>query len=310
MIVALAGGVGGAKLALGLSRILSPDRLRVFVNTGDDFVHLGLHVSPDLDTVMYTLAGIENPQTGWGVAGETWSFMDAMARLGGETWFRLGDRDLAVHVERTRRLAQGEPLSAITSDLCRRLKVFHPILPMTDERVATMVVAADARMPFQDYFVKRRCEPVVTDIIYIGAETAQPLPELLAALTSPALEGVIVCPSNPYLSVGPMLAMPALRHALQERTKPVIAVSPIIGGQALKGPAAKIMTELGREASCVGVADYYRGLIDCLLIDHRDAHDVPSIRARSIEPLASDIIMRDLDDRCRLARVCCDRLNQ
>lgn len=306
MIVALAGGVGGAKLALGLSRIVSAGDLRIFVNTGDDFVHLGLHVSPDLDTVMYTLAGIENPATGWGLAGETWSFMEMIDRLGGETWFRLGDRDLAVHVERTRRLSQGVPLSNITTEFCRRLGVGMVVLPMTDDRVATTVIANGKRIGFQDYFVRQHCAPRVAEIVYDGAPSARPLPAMVDALSSASLAGTIICPSNPFLSIGPMLAMPSLANALRQRTKPAIAVSPIIGGQAVKGPAAKIFKEMGSEPSCVAVAEFYRGLIDCLLIDTVDRDLAPVIRALSIEPLVTDIMMRDIDDRCRLARVCCD----
>jgi LPPG:FO 2-phospho-L-lactate transferase len=305
MIVALAGGVGGAKLALGLTHVEAPDNLIIAVNTGDDFEHLGLHISPDLDSVAYALAGIENPATGWGVANETWSFMDQMARLGGETWFNLGDRDLAVHVERTRRLKAGSTLSEVTAHLCRQLGIRHRVLPMTDDTVRTIVLSGGERISFQHYFVKLRCEPAIDGLDYEGAGNARPSPQLLEALRSPALEGIVVCPSNPYLSIGPMLAMPAIRDALKARTKPAVVVSPIIGGAAVKGPAAKIMRELGQQPSCLSVAEFYRGLVDAILIDKSDAVHAPAIEQLGMRAVVSDIMMRDLDDRQRLARECC-----
>lgn len=305
MIVAFAGGVGGAKLALGLTHVEAPDNLIIAVNTGDDFVHLGVHISPDLDSVTYALAGIENPATGWGVANETWSFMHMMERLGGETWFKLGDRDLATHVERTRQLAAGRTLSHVTSHLCRRLGIRHGVLPMSDDAVRTIVRSGNERISFQHYFVKLQCVPAVDGLNYEGAAEARPLPQLMEALGSASLEGAILCPSNPYLSIGPMLAMTALHDALKRRTRPVLAVSPIIGDAAVKGPAAKIMRELGHQTSCLGIAEFYRGLIDYLVIDRSDSGRIPDIERLGMRAVASDIMMRDLDDRCRLARECC-----
>lgn len=305
MIVALAGGVGGAKLALGLSRIEPPSRLTIVVNTGDDFTHLGLHISPDVDTVMYSLAGIENPQTGWGLAEETWSFMQMLERLGGPTWFKLGDQDLATHVERSQMLADGLPLSKITKAFCERLNVKQLVLPMTDGKVRTIIVSRGHSIAFQDYFVKQKCVPTADAIEYAGADCSEPLAQIMDTLSSDSLEGIIVCPSNPFLSIGPMLAMSKVRRALEQRSRPVVAVSPIIKGAAVKGPAAKIMAELGRLPSCVTVAKYYQGLIDHLLIDSADLDSADAIRALGIEPVVTDIMMRDLDDRCRLARECC-----
>lgn len=310
MIVALAGGVGGAKLALGLTQCLRPEKLLIAVNTGDDFVHLGLHISPDIDSVSYALAGIENPATGWGVANETWSFMQMLERLGGEIWFKLGDRDLATHVERTRRLAAGETLTEVTGRICRQLGISHSVVPMTDDAVRTTIVSGANHISFQDYFVRQQCAPAVDRLDYAGAPAAQPQPLLLDALASPSLEGVIICPSNPYLSIGPILAMRVLADALKRRTRPALAVSPIIGAAAVKGPAAKIMRELGHEPSCLAVAIYYRGLIDYLVIDEVDSTHGPAIRSLGIEPVISGIVMKDIHDRRRLAVECCDLLRR
>ena len=254
MIVALAGGVGGAKLALGLTHVVPPESLVIAVNTGGDFEHIGLHISPDLDSVTYALAGIENPATGWGIANETWSFMAIMERFGGETWFKLGDRDLATHVERTRRLAAGATLSEVTDALRRALGTLHAILPMTDDRLRMVVLSGGDRISFQHYFVQLQCAPRVDGLAYEGASDARPLPRLLDALDAPALQGVILCPSNPYFSIGPMLAMAELADALKRRKRPVLAVSPIVGEAAIKRPAATIMRELGQQPSCLGVA--------------------------------------------------------
>ncbi|MGE0875885.1 MAG: 2-phospho-L-lactate transferase [Burkholderiales bacterium] len=303
MIVALAGGVGGAKLAAGLAQELPSAGLTVVVNTGDDFEHLGLHVSPDLDTVMYTLAGVANPQTGWGVANETCTFMEALDRLGGPTWFRLGDRDLATHVERTRRLRAGESLSTVTRSLCERLGVRHTVLPMCDDPVRTLVDTEEGVLEFQHYFVRERCRPRLRSLEYRGASEARASPELLRALELPALDGIILCPSNPYLSIAPILAIPGMREAL-ERAKPVLAVSPIVGGQALKGPAAKIMQELGVAPSALEVSRYYAGLVDAMLIDWKDAPLCGAIEALGMRAIATDIVMRTDADRARLAGEC------
>jgi LPPG:FO 2-phospho-L-lactate transferase len=307
VILALAGGVGGAKLALGLSRILSPDELVIAVNTGDDFRHLGLHIAPDLDTVMYTLATIANPQTGWGQAGETWSFMDALARLGGPAWFRLGDRDLATHMERTRRLEAGESLSQVTRALCERLGVRHALVPMSDDPVRTIVHTDEGALDFQDYFVRRQCLPRVRSVEYRGAEQAGASPALRQALDAQPLSGVVFCPSNPYLSIAPMLALPGVREAIA-RSRAVVAVSPIVGGQAVKGPAAKMMGELGIEPSALEVARFYRGIVRTLIIDSIDAPLAQPIRSLGMEVAVEETVMTNEQTRMQLARACLQQL--
>jgi LPPG:FO 2-phospho-L-lactate transferase len=302
MIVALAGGVGGAKLAQGLSRALSAQELAIVVTTGDDFEHLGLSVSPDIDTVVYTLAGLANPVTGWGLAGESWSFMAALARLGGETWFRLGDGDLATHVERTRLLAQGTPLSEITRRFGEALGVGATILPASDDPVRTFVSTEEGELAFQPYFVGRQCEPRCLGLTYRHAEAAKPAPLRGRPWTDHPVSGVVLCPSNPYLSISPILAIPAVRAWMERRTFPVVAVSPIMDGRALKGPAAKIMRELGQEPSALGVARFYAGLVDAFVIDRSDAALADGVRALGMTPVVTDIVMRDQADRERLAR--------
>ena len=301
MIVALAGGVGGAKLAAGLARVLPPEELVIAVNTGDDFEHLGLHVSPDLDTVMYTLAGIANPETGWGQADETWSFMEALSRLGGPDWFKLGDRDLATNVERTRRLRAGETLSGITRDLCARLGVRHAVVPMSDDPVRTVVHTDRGALEFQHYFVRDRCEPRVERLEYRGAEAARPSPALREALGRRDLAGVLFCPSNPYLSIAPILAVPGIREAIGDRA---VAVSPIIAGRAVKGPAAKIMHELGITPSALEVARFYRGLVRALVIDRADSALSARIEVLGIHAVLENTLMVGDADRERLARAC------
>jgi LPPG:FO 2-phospho-L-lactate transferase len=299
LVVALSGGIGGAKLALGLARITRPADLLVVANTGDDFEHLGLAISPDLDTLMYTLAGLDDPQRGWGRRNETWTFMASLAALGGETWFRLGDGDLAVHVERTRRLAAGESLSAVTADFCRRLDVASHIVPMTDDRVRTRLRTSEGWLDFQDYFVRRQCAPCVSEIAYDGAADARPQPRLLAALADPRLRAVVICPSNPFVSIEPMLAVRGLRQAIASCPAPVVAVSPIIGGRAVKGPTAKIMAELGMPVTAIAVAERYADLIDSYVLDHADA---ASAAALGVPVTAAQTRMLTLDDREALAR--------
>ncbi|MGE0612696.1 MAG: 2-phospho-L-lactate transferase [Hyphomicrobiales bacterium] len=301
LVVALCGGIGGAKLALGLSHVVPGERLLVAVNTGDDFEHLGLSISPDIDTVTYTLAGIVNTDTGWGRGGETWNFMDSLAALGGEAWFNLGDRDLATHVERTRRLRAGESLSAVTGDLSRRLGVKSAILPMSDDPVRTVIETAEDTLPFQEYFVRRRCEPVMTGVRYQGAAKARLQPDIAAALAAPELRAVVLCPSNPWLSLGPMLAVPGMRQALEAARAPVVAVSPIVGGKAIKGPLAKMLGELGLDATPSTIAAYLDGLIDGFVLDRQDG----ALAADFSMPVAVEqTVMRTLDDRVALARAC------
>ncbi|PPQ34509.1 2-phospho-L-lactate transferase [Rhodopila globiformis] len=300
MIIALSGGVGGAKLALGLSRIMPPENLLVVVNTGDDFEHLGLSISPDIDTVTYTLAGLANRELGWGRHDETWSFMATLEALGGETWFRLGDHDVALHVERTRRLKAGESLSAVTADFCRRLGVGPLVLPMTDDPVRTRLLTEHGWLDFQEYFVHRRCEPVVSELQFQGAGAARPHPDFIAALADEALEAVVICPSNPFISVEPILAIPGVREAMMACKAPIIAVSPIIAGRAVKGPTAKMMTELGLDPSAGTVAHRYAELLDGYVIDHADMSEVVSIDARVT---LAQTLMTTIEDREALARI-------
>jgi LPPG:FO 2-phospho-L-lactate transferase len=302
-VLALAGGVGGAKLAYGLGRLLG-GRLTVLVNTGDDFQHLGLFISPDTDTVMYTLAGIANPQTGWGIAGETWTFMEQVERLGGPTWFRLGDRDLATHTIRTQRLRGGATLTAITSDLCRALGVTVQVLPMTDDCVRTVVHSHRQRLAFQEYFVRLKCEPPVTRLSFDGASNAKFNPLLQNLSDRNERLVVIICPSNPYLSIDPILSLPGLTHWLKTNAAVVIAVSPIVGGAAIKGPADKIMRELRIDPSASSVAAHYRNLIDGMVLDEVDTRECDSIAGRGLAVHVAQTIMRSKEDRVALAHEC------
>jgi LPPG:FO 2-phospho-L-lactate transferase len=274
-VVALCGGVGGAKLAHGLAMALAPEDLSIIVNTGDDFEHLGFYIAPDLDSVTYALAGLSDPIRGWGRRDETWTFMRALKDLGGEAWFQLGDGDLAVHVERTRRLAEGATLSEVTTHLCRALAITARVLPMSDDAVRTRVLTPEGWLDFQDYFVRRQCRPVVRAFEFVGADTARAQPQALGALRRKDLRAVIICPSNPFVSIEPILAVPAIRVALEQCEAPVIAVTPIIGGKAIKGPAAKMMAELGLEVSVASVAGRYVGLIDGFVVDATDALPQP-----------------------------------
>lgn len=297
-ILAISGGVGGAKLALGLARSLAPGELAVLVNTGDDFTHLGLRICPDLDTVLYTLAGVVHPEQGWGRADETFGFMGEARRQGAPDWFLLGDRDLVLHVERTRRLAEGERLSKITADFAERFGVAARILPMSDTPVATLLDTDAGRLEFQHYFVRLRCEPAVRAVQFDGASQARPTAELETLLRSPSLEAIVLCPSNPYLSIDPVLAVPGMRAALRAARVPVIAVSPLIGGKAVKGPTAKIMRELGLAATIDAVVAHYGALVDAYVVDHADA---AAAAALGIEFAATDTLMRTLVDRERVA---------
>jgi LPPG:FO 2-phospho-L-lactate transferase len=303
LVVALSGGIGGAKLVLGLSRVLPAEELLVVANTGDDFEHLGLSISPDIDTLTYVLAGIDNPVTGWGRRDETWSFMETLGALGGEDWFRLGDRDLAVHVERTRRLRRGETLSEVTSDICRRLGASVRVVPMSDDRVRTRVRTDAGWIDFQDYFVRQQCRPIVHELAFDGAAAAQPHTDIMAALGSGEVRAVIICPSNPFISIEPILAIPGMREAIKASGAPVVAVSPIIGGQAVKGPTAKMMRELGLEVSSAAVAARYGDLLDGYIVDHADADKVGDVRARAT---IAKILMTNLQDREALARASLD----
>ena len=299
-VLALSGGIGGAKLALGLYRVLSPEELTVVANTGDDFEHLGLSISPDIDTLLYTLGGIDNPELGWGRRSETWTFMAALEALGGETWFKLGDGDLATHVERTRRLAAGESLSKITDDFRRRLGISAQLLPMSDSRVRTRLRTDEGWLDFQDYFVRFRAAPVVREVAYAGDAEARANPDFLAALAGDDLELVVICPSNPFLSVDPILSLPRVREALRACRPPIVAVSPIIGGKAVKGPTAKIMAELGLPVDAAAVARHYEDILDVFIADEADANEVEDL---GIPVRLARTLMSTIEDREDLARV-------
>ena len=296
-VVAICGGVGGAKLALGLHNRIGED-LTVIVNTGDDFEHLGLSISPDIDTVLYTLGNRSDTARGWGRADESWHFMAALAELGGETWFNLGDRDLALHIERTRRLRAGESLSAVTMDIARHFGIRAAIVPMSDDPVRTRVHTPDGELGFQRYFVEHRCEPAVSGLSFAGAEASRIAPAALRALQEPTLRAVVLCPSNPYLSIDPILAVPGMRKAIRDSHAPVVAASPIIGGEAVKGPTAKIMRELGVPLTSQAIAEHYHDLLDGIVIDRLDHADAASL---SVRACVTPTLMRDLADRERLA---------
>ncbi|MDE0613505.1 MAG: 2-phospho-L-lactate transferase [bacterium] len=301
-VVTLAGGVGAAKLLTGLIRAHPPNDLLAVVNTADDTVLHGLHVSPDLDTVVYTLAGAVNPDTGWGLAGETWQAMDALDRYGGITWFRLGDRDLATHLYRTHRLGQGADLAAVTAEVAAAWGLELAVLPVTNDRIETRVTTADeGEIGFQDYFVRRRHNVAVSAVRVAGSERARPSPGLLEALAAARL--IIIAPSNPIVSIGPVLEVPGVRQAVADRRDAVVAVSPIVGGAALKGPADRLMRELGHECSVVGVARLYRDVAATLVIDEADAHLADDVEAEGVACVVAPTIMDGIETATDLARV-------
>jgi LPPG:FO 2-phospho-L-lactate transferase len=293
-ITALAGGVGGAKLAHGLAQILPPEDLTVIVNTGDDFEHLGLYICPDLDTVCYTLAGLANPETGWGRVDETWNTIANVEKLGGPSWFRLGDQDFATHLERTRRLKEGQSLSQITKDFCKAWGVKHAVLPMSDSPVRTMVDTDEGELAFQEYFVHRRCEPKVKGFRFDGVEAAEPAVGVKEALET--ADAVVICPSNPWVSVDPILKV------VKEIKKPVVAVSPIIGGKTVKGPAAKMYAELGIEPSALAVAKHYRNILTGFVLDNADSSMERGVQKLNIKTMVTDTLMNHLTVRARLAQ--------
>ncbi len=299
-VVVLTGGVGGAKLVSGRADIVAPEKLTAIVNTGDDFTHLGLRICPDIDTLIYTLAGIANPELGWGRSDESWNFMEALAALGGEDWFSLGDRDLAMHIERTRRLAEGETLSSVTRHLAEAHGIETTILPMSDQPVSTMIASSEGMLAFQDYFVRQKCEPSVEAITFNGAIDAAAPAEALSSLKDPNLEGIVIAPSNPWLSIDPILAVPGIVTAIKESPAPVVAVTPLPGGKAIKGPTAKIMDELDMPLSVQSIADHYREIIDGLLIDATDQEPV------SVNFARQNTIMIDHADKISLARAALD----
>ena len=299
-ILALAGGVGGAKLADGIYRLVPKVELTVIVNTGDDFTHYGLNICPDLDTVCYNLAGMENPETGWGRGSEGWETMELVKQLGGPDWFSLGNRDLATHLERTRRLNQGEPLSTITADFCETWGISARILPMSDDPVPTLVKTDQGLLPFQEYFVKLASKPEVSGFIFKDVERSKPAPGVIAEIERADL--VVICPSNPWVSIAPILSVPGIMEALQKKI--VLAVSPIIGGEAVKGPAAKMFREMGIEPSALAVAEGYSDLITGFILDQKDKpliKDIISLFDGKIWILNADTWMKNRQERIRLA---------
>ena len=300
-VITLSGGVGGAKLVLGLSHVVEGDDLLVACNTGDDFQHLGLTICPDIDSVLYALSGLSDQQRGWGRKDETWTFMSALSGLGGPEWFNLGDGDLATHIVRSDMLRDGKSLSETTAELANRMGVTATVLPMSDDAVSTIVHTATEDLAFQHYFVREQCVPVVTGFSFDGIERAQPQARLLDGMVA-IPEAIVIAPSNPYVSVDPILALPGLRAAMKTARAPVVAVSPIVGGAALKGPAAKMMQELGKDVSVLGIAEHYRGLIDGLVIDTEDAGLAPAIEDMGIAALVTPTVMTDLASRIGLAK--------
>lgn len=305
-IVALSGGVGGAKLALGLNHVLAQNCLKVVCNTGDDFEHLGFPISPDLDTVMYTLAGLSNEHQGWGLADESWSFMQSLNILGGPTWFQLGDKDLATHTLRRHLLQSGFSLTEVTQKLCEKLQVGASLLPMTNSQVQTHIQTASETLPFQEYFVAKQCEPEVTGFNFKGVSEATLSPEVEAALNN--ADAIICCPSNPFVSIAPILAVPGFKAAVQDANVPVVVVSPIIAGAAIKGPAAKMMQELQLEVNNQSVAEYYQGFASHFVLDQGDAHEAQAIEALGYKTLSTQTLMQNLDDKTALANALLDWL--
>lgn len=306
-VTVLSGGVGGAKLVDGMARTLPPANVTAIVNTGDDFDHFGLHISPDLDTVCYTLAGMSNPDTGWGRKDETWHVLDILREMGAPTWFALGDNDLATHLERTRLLGEGRTLSEVTRTFCAQWGVKARVLPMSDDPVHTLVTTREmGTLPFQEYFVKHHFQPSVARVRFAGLSRARPAPGVIQAILQ--ADFVLFAPSNPFVSLDPILALRGVRQALM--SKLVVAVSPIVGGEALKGPAAKMFRELGQDPSPVAVLEHYRRLVSVFVLDERDAELSDSISRWGVLPLVTDTVMKTAESRLRLAGFILDSLEQ
>jgi len=309
-ILAITGGVGGAKLALGLSTLLGPEELAFVVNTGDDFIHLGFPISPDIDTLVYTLSGTCNTETGWGRSDESWQFMQALKEIGGETWFALGDKDLAMHVERRRLLSEGLMIGEVTASLAGSFGIAHRIFPMSNERVHTRVLTDRGRMDFQHYFVREKCEPEVTGFEFEAATRALINPDIAEWLTSPELTGVILCPSNPYVSIDPILSIPGVRDLLTACQAPVVAVSPVVGGAAIKGPTVKMMQELGIANTADSVASYYADFLDGFVLDIQDSELAAAVEDFGLVSTVTQTVMKTLDDRVDLGRSCLEFIDQ
>ena len=300
MITVLAGGIGAAKFLEGLTAVMPPGEITVIANTGDDAEFHGLHVSPDMDTVLYTLAGVVNRESGWGVAGDTFHALESLKRLGIETWFQLGDRDIATHLYRTTRLREGATLSAVSSELCQRFSVRCRILPMSDAPAPTRLRTSAGWLSFQEYFVKRRQEPEVLEVDLSAAECSIPAPQVIEAITKAS--GVIIAPSNPIISIGPILAVPGIRDALRKTPAPVAAISPIVGGKALKGPADRMMNSLGFGSSAAAVAELYRDFVDAFVLDEQDAALEAEVESKGMKALVMQTVMNSAEAKQNLAR--------
>ncbi|HXG94312.1 MAG TPA: 2-phospho-L-lactate transferase [Blastocatellia bacterium] len=299
-ITALAGGIGAAKFLLGLARVMPPEDITILANTGDDIKLFGLHISPDIDTVTYTLAGVINEATGWGLAGDTFECISWLERYGQPRWFNLGDRDLATHIYRTDQMNRGRSLAEVTDEIRRALGVKSIILPMTNSYTPTRVVTDEGEMHFQEYFVRRRCEPRVRELRFDNIESALPAPGVLQAIIE--ADAIVICPSNPFISIGPILAVPGVRDALKETRAEVIAITPIIAGRALKGPAAEMLRDLGYEVSARGVAWMYRDFVDLFVLDETDREIQPSIEELGTRVVTTNTVMMTIEDKQRLAR--------
>ena len=300
--IAISGGVGGSKLALGLANSITPEKLMIVANIGDDFKHFGLHISPDIDTLMYTLSGKSDTNRGWGIANETWRVMDALEKIGGETWFRLGDMDLATHIERTKKLQSGESLSKTTSYLCKKFDIKSCIVPISDDKLQTIVKTEDGDLEFQEYFVKKRCKPIVNGFRFLGVKKAFPNDGFMRALRNPALKAVIICPSNPFISIDPILAVRGVRQGLRDCRAPVIAVSPIIADSGIKGPITKQLKELGHKVSVTTIANFYRDFIDGIVIDYKDNSYSTEIESLGIKVKVCNILMENIKTKIELAQ--------
>lgn len=302
--LALSGGVGGAKLALGLYHLLK-ENLFIAANTADDFRFFDMAICPDLDTIMYTLADLNDKERGWGLANESWNFLEAMQSLGQESWFQIGDKDLATHITRTKLLGDGKTLSETSRQLCKQLGIEASIFPMTDQLVSTQILLDnDSWLPFQHYFVKEQCKPVIKAFKFEGIESARPSPAFTSCLENPSLKAIFICPSNPFVSIDPILSIPRLRKKLKNHPAPVIAVSPIVGDQAIKGPTAKMMGELNISVSALSIAEHYYDLLDGFILDNQDQHLKDNFLDNGVKIHCTNTIMNTLDDRINLAAEC------
>ena len=299
-IIALSGGIGGAKLGLGLHQIYAPEELYFITNTGDDFLYLGFYIAPDVDTLVYTLAGVNNTETGWGRADETWKTHNVLSELGADNWFKLGDKDLALHLHRSKALRNGERLTSITQDIANRFHLKATVLPMSDHMIQTVVDTNKGLLSFQEYFVKQASKPKIKNISF-KSKNPEPSAEVTEILMDPGLKGIVICPSNPYLSIDPILSIEKIRQSITESKRPRVAVSPIINGQSVKGPTTKIMNELGLEANVLTIAQHYKDYIDGIVIDTSDQDYVGQIESMGIQVKLSEIMMNNDDDKKRVA---------